>query len=69
MNLVSTHAVDGARLPVKQESKYLGVTINDRGVTASKLLQRIAVSRGLLFRLRRTIQGWTTTVKQRQLIA
>lgn len=59
--------LDGQRLEDKIEAAYLGVTINKRNVTDTRLILRIAAAKKILHKIRRLTHNWPTTVSQRRM--
>lgn len=65
-NLPVNQEINGVQLPIKEQATYLGVTFTNRGVADGKLRQRISTAMGLVFKLKRTVNDWKTSVAQRR---
>lgn len=66
IQLPTTMHLNGKLLKQKQEEIYLGVSLGRRGVTDTKLLDRLNAATNMLATLRRITRTWQTTLRQRR---
>lgn len=66
IRLPTTIQLNGNSLQQKQEEFYLGLTLGPRGVTDTKLLERLQAATNMLATLRRITRTWKTTFRQRR---
>lgn len=66
IGLRTSMKLNGQQLQQKEEDIYLGVSMGPRGVTDTKLLQRLHAATNMLATLRRVTRTWKTTLRQRR---